>query len=190
MAGTRSTATVAAIRTAALELATEHGYDRTTVDRICERAGVSQRTFFNHFPTKQDAFLGRETPCLDEKATRQFLLADGPLLTDALAMITVPDSPEDSARMKIVGSTPELLAAHVAQMVDVDAEVRELVLLRLRHRNPDGSPTALEQDAAMVTSLLTGVVRWAAMTGGSTDAARTCLDRITSTTSTNKTHQE
>jgi AcrR family transcriptional regulator len=184
MAGTRAAATMAKIRTAALELAAEDGYDHTTVDRICDRAGISQRTFFNHFPTKQAVYLDHDGPCLDEDASRRFLLADGPLLTDALAMIAVPDSPEDSARMTVVAATPELLAAHVAQMTEVDKEVRDLVLLRLRHRNPTASAADQEQDATMVASLLGGVVRWAALTGAGTDAARTCLDRVT------RTHQQ
>ncbi|WP_312776574.1 TetR/AcrR family transcriptional regulator [Corynebacterium variabile] len=194
MAGTRTAATVAAIRTAALELATAHGYQQTTVDRICERAGVSQRTFFNHFPTKQDAFLDHATPCLDEKATRGFLVGTGPLLDDALAMITLPGA-EDIARMRIVTSCPELLAAHVARMDAVADEIRELVLLRLR-RDRTGTDSEQEQDAAMVACLLAGVVRWGALNTASpassapcpVTAARACLDRITSTDT--RTNQE
>lgn len=193
MAGTRAAATVAAIRTAALELATEHGYDRTTVDRICERAGVSQRTFFNHFPTKQDAFLDHGTPCLDEKATREFLVGTGPLLDDALAMITLPDA-GDIARMRIVTSCPELLTAHVARMDAVADEIRDLVLLRLR-RDSAGTTSEQEQDAGMVACLLAGVVRWGALNTASSSpcavtAARACLDRITATNATNSNNQD
>lgn len=46
------------IHRAALELAHEGGVDALTVDAIAERAGVSQRTFFNYFPTKDDAIIG------------------------------------------------------------------------------------------------------------------------------------
>lgn len=46
------------IHRAALELAHESGVDALTVDAIAERAGVSQRTFFNYFPTKDDAIIG------------------------------------------------------------------------------------------------------------------------------------
>ena len=38
---------------AAVELFESNGFEGTTVDRICERADVAQKTFFNHFPTKQ-----------------------------------------------------------------------------------------------------------------------------------------
>lgn len=51
-------ATRAAIHRAALEITHEEGVAAATVDRITERAGVSPRTFFNYFPTKEDALAG------------------------------------------------------------------------------------------------------------------------------------
>ncbi len=42
------------IAAAARELFAAQGYDRTTVEAIAERAGVSRRTFFRHFPSKDD----------------------------------------------------------------------------------------------------------------------------------------
>lgn len=38
---------------AAAELFAEQGLDRTRVAEICERADVAQKTFFNHFPSRQ-----------------------------------------------------------------------------------------------------------------------------------------
>jgi AcrR family transcriptional regulator len=38
---------------AARTLFDEKGYEATTVDEICARVDVSQKTFFNYFPTKQ-----------------------------------------------------------------------------------------------------------------------------------------
>jgi AcrR family transcriptional regulator len=45
------------IRRAAIELAIEKPVDDVTVDDIAERAGVSRRTVFNHFPSKYDVYL-------------------------------------------------------------------------------------------------------------------------------------
>lgn len=39
---------------AAMELFAERGYDRTTAGEIAERAGVTERTFFRHFPDKRE----------------------------------------------------------------------------------------------------------------------------------------
>ena len=62
MTGQRARATADAIESAALDLVLDRGYNQVTVDLICDVAGVSQRTFFNHFPTKDDAMLGRDRP--------------------------------------------------------------------------------------------------------------------------------
>jgi AcrR family transcriptional regulator len=41
----------------ALGLFSQHGYDATSVDQICQGAGVSKGAFYHHFSTKQDLFL-------------------------------------------------------------------------------------------------------------------------------------
>ena len=51
-------ATRAAIIAAARALTAEHGLNGYTVEEVCERADISRRTFFNNFPTKEDAILG------------------------------------------------------------------------------------------------------------------------------------
>ena len=48
------------LRQAALELFREHGYDRTTAAGIAARAGVTERTFFRHFPDKREVLFDGE----------------------------------------------------------------------------------------------------------------------------------
>jgi AcrR family transcriptional regulator len=51
---TRKLETEVALRRAAVRLMTERGYDATSTDDIARAAGVSPRTFFNYFPTKEE----------------------------------------------------------------------------------------------------------------------------------------
>src|SRR5690606_14213285 len=50
-------ATRAALAEAAVRLAAEHGADHVTVEAISAAAGVSVRTFFNYFDSRDDAFV-------------------------------------------------------------------------------------------------------------------------------------
>lgn len=54
----RKRVTRAALHRAALEIAHDEGVAAATVERVAERAGVSPRTFFNYFATKDDALSG------------------------------------------------------------------------------------------------------------------------------------
>src|SRR3954447_18500638 len=47
------------IAEAARALFLERGFDAVTVSEIARAAGVSQKTVFNHFPTKEDLFYSR-----------------------------------------------------------------------------------------------------------------------------------
>src|SRR5271168_4668639 len=48
------------LQQAALELFRERGYDATTTAEIAARAGVTERTFFRHFPDKREALFDGE----------------------------------------------------------------------------------------------------------------------------------
>jgi len=53
------------LRDAALELALERGYDAVTTAEIAARAGVTERTFFRHFPDKREALFDGEAAFRD-----------------------------------------------------------------------------------------------------------------------------
>ncbi|WP_045730101.1 TetR/AcrR family transcriptional regulator [Pseudarthrobacter chlorophenolicus] len=54
----KRTATRTAITGAARSLTSARGLNGYTVEEVCEAAGISRRTFFNYFPTKEDAIIG------------------------------------------------------------------------------------------------------------------------------------
>lgn len=67
------TRTLAEIHQAALELSAEGRFSDTTVDAIAERAGVSRRTFFNYYASKEDAVLGITPPQISEAAHARYM---------------------------------------------------------------------------------------------------------------------
>ncbi|WP_031084966.1 MULTISPECIES: TetR/AcrR family transcriptional regulator [unclassified Streptomyces] len=66
------------LQEAAIELFTERGYERTTVAEIATRAGLTERTFYNHFADKrevlfpgQDSFIAGVQDALGRAPTEQ-----------------------------------------------------------------------------------------------------------------------
>ncbi len=51
-------ATRVAIERTILELVLERGYEAATVDEVCSRVGISKKTFFNYYATKEAAIRG------------------------------------------------------------------------------------------------------------------------------------
>jgi AcrR family transcriptional regulator len=77
-------ATRDALARAALELFVERGYDETTLAEIAEVAGVSTRTIFAYFPSKEDILFATMQTMRDALAQA---LADRPAGTDALTAL-------------------------------------------------------------------------------------------------------
>jgi AcrR family transcriptional regulator len=77
-------ATRDALARAGLELFVERGYDETTLAEIAEVAGVSTRTIFAYFPSKEDILFATMQTMRDALAQA---LADRPAGTDALTSL-------------------------------------------------------------------------------------------------------
>jgi AcrR family transcriptional regulator len=86
-----------ALAKAALDLADRLGPDRVTVEAIADAAGVSPRTFFNYFSSKEDAIVGI-TP-----AQSSALLAD-------LLSRTEGEPPLDALRAVVLAAAERLQA--------------------------------------------------------------------------------
>jgi AcrR family transcriptional regulator len=57
------------MRDAAFELFARDGYSKVTAEQIAERAGVTERTFFRHFATKEDVFFSEGDDIIEELVT-------------------------------------------------------------------------------------------------------------------------
>ena len=57
-----------AIANAAMRLFLEHGYEDVTVAEVAQAADVSEKTVFNHFPTKEDLVFARGDDRLQARA--------------------------------------------------------------------------------------------------------------------------
>jgi AcrR family transcriptional regulator len=88
--------TRAALQSAALRLADQLGPEKVTVEAVAEAAGVSPRTFFNYFPSKEAAILDTNRPS-----------NDGTLLT-RLKDRPASESPLDALRAAFLGAVERL----------------------------------------------------------------------------------
>lgn len=106
------------ITDAAFELFRRQGFATTTIDQIAEAAGVSRRSFFHHFPTKEDVVLG-DTAALGERL-QSALQARPPAesawtaLSEAFRVMDTGDSSElRLATAQMYRDNPSLRARHL-----------------------------------------------------------------------------
>ncbi|WP_426626287.1 TetR family transcriptional regulator [Leifsonia sp. McL0607] len=168
-------ATRRAIQLAALELASERGFDKVTVDEISHAANVSPRTFFNYFPSKESAIIGELPELPDEESIERFIEAGSaePIL-DGMAQLLVAaietgdldgdlggGLPEETAsaqelhvlRRSLLKDNPELFAQRMANMHKFEDALSVVVQRRLAHDDPQlaADEEALHQRARLVT---------------------------------------
>lgn len=130
----KSEAASASIPACALALFDEKGFDNVTVDEIATAAGISRRSFFRYFSTKEDAVVGTHGP-FGQKVVSAFAarsLGEGvwTSLRQAFEVIVhkVEEDPEAAARtMRVVEATASLrayqLEKHSLWAVDLIPEV-------------------------------------------------------------------
>jgi AcrR family transcriptional regulator len=146
-------ATRSALRRAATRLIAKRGLHEVTVEEIAAEANVSARTFFNYFPSKEDAVIGWDPDRLEEL---RLALADrDPSLgaVDALRGVLVErlasfdaDSDELLERLELLRSDPRLIANQAARWAETE---RALVEVLAKRR---GSDSRRDEYAALVVA--------------------------------------
>ncbi|MEV6298411.1 TetR family transcriptional regulator [Actinoplanes sp. NPDC051861] len=156
-----------ALITAALRLVDERGgADRVTVDEISAAAEVSPRTFFNYFPTKEDALVGDPMEgCTD---IRRDLLAAAPGadVLDALLEALAPavsqiqrDRDLWLLRMRVIEANPQLIPQLIAAAASAERDLAEAVAERTGL--PPDHPYPPVVAAVTNAALRVAVMRWA-----------------------------
>lgn len=126
-----------AIHRAAVDLALELGPDGATVAEISARVDISPRTFFNYYPTKEDAIVGvhEGLPSDDEldelrSGTSDDLISD--IITLMLGVFTPSDESLIEQRKALMMKHPHLLQRQWARMIGVEQRIAEVVAERMR----------------------------------------------------------
>ena len=100
---------------AALELYRERGYEETTAAEIAAKAGVTERTFFRHFPDKREVLFDGDTAFIEalKTAIRDAPSPLGPwdtlfLAFNAVKQTFVENRPFTEPRQRVIASSPSL----------------------------------------------------------------------------------
>jgi TetR/AcrR family transcriptional regulator, regulator of autoinduction and epiphytic fitness len=150
----------AAIVQAAIAEFRANGFEATSMDRVAATAGVSKRTVYNHFPSKDDLFaqILQELWACSAAASPAPYRADQPLRAQLLGLLrhkmTLMRDPYflDLAKVAIAEAihTPERARSMVAKL----AEKEEGGTAFVRAAQADGKLKA--GDAALMASVLQG----------------------------------
>jgi len=100
---------------AALELFRKRGYEETTTAEIAARAGVTERTFFRHFPDKREVLFDGDAAFIAAltAAVRDAPRSLGPwdtlfLAFNSVKQMFVDNRPFTEPRQRVIASTPAL----------------------------------------------------------------------------------
>ncbi|MBU6532614.1 TetR family transcriptional regulator [Streptomyces sp. NPDC057245] len=132
-------ATRAALAEAAVRLAAEHGAEKVTVEAISAAAGVSVRTFFNYFDTRDDAFvvIDAEAGARMRRAVVEAPAGLSPLeaLREAMAAeLAEAEQQHELWRLQaeVLHASPHLLARGVGAHRAAEEDLADAVAERLR----------------------------------------------------------
>jgi AcrR family transcriptional regulator len=160
------------VRIIAIQLMLDRGFAETSVDDIVNASGISRRSFYRYFGTKEDLILGSTdeqiTALVDALATRP--PDEDPWIALQRAAEHLPDARQPIDRtlafVRLVNGNPDLRARHLTQRAAWRAALAPLIEQRARQSGTPLDPlgaTALV--AAALSCLDVAVEAWLSMEG-------------------------
>ncbi|PRY27451.1 TetR family transcriptional regulator [Pseudosporangium ferrugineum] len=171
---------------AALALFIERGFDATPIDAVAAAVGMSTRSVFRYFATKEDIVIGKLDLAADRMLETLAARPPGEPVWVSLRHLFDVDDPRPqgstAAIHRVVLETPALLAAYLQKL----QEIQEAVALGLRERAaaagrpyPADDPTPRALTAAAFGCFVAAQHSWLA-SGASTPLAD-AVDRAMAT---------
>ncbi|MHA7305234.1 TetR/AcrR family transcriptional regulator [Arthrobacter sp. TMN-49] len=148
-------------------MACQDGLTKTTVEAIADAAGVSKRTFFNYFASKEDAILGIQAPTLSEETIAAFreggdqdLFGRTVHLMATVIRSMFPEASLSERRKQLKAEYPELGKRIFAHMRVSEELVEAALLERYQDGLPENSWSGLPpgRDSALALLMMAGTV--------------------------------
>ena len=152
------------VRTCALRLFQEQGYEATTVEQIAAAARVSHMTVFRYFPTKEDVALSDSYDplivelLLQTPATRPLIDRVRAALLQGLGQLYESDRDMLLSQNKLIVSTPALRERLWANQLTTQEAI-----LQALNAGDEGTPAAFTTKvtvAACLAAATTAVLSW------------------------------
>jgi len=145
-----------------MALFAERGYAKTTVGDIAARAGLTERTFFNHFTDKREVLFAGSAQFVNQivEAVRGAPKSEPPLDAVCSAYASTSDFFEERRafarkRGELIAAQPELKERELIKMMSLAAAVTEV--LKQRGTSASAATLAAEAGAAI---LRVGFEQW------------------------------
>ncbi|TFD86994.1 TetR family transcriptional regulator [Cryobacterium lactosi] len=154
--------TVERLQDAAMTLFHERGYSDVTVADIAGRAGLTKRTFFNHFADKREVLFAGSN-ALEEQVERYILESEAELPAIDIAISALTSAGQtlsnysEVARLRqdVIASSPELHERSLIKMASLSQVIAAALVARDRH----STEATLVADSA-VTVFGTAYAEW------------------------------
>jgi AcrR family transcriptional regulator len=121
-------------------LTAQHGLNGFTIEQLCDEVGVSRRTFFNYFPSKEDAVIGADPADEFRRFAEEFLARGSrgwPVVIDDLLELAIQHfgdmegtAEERKDLFAAVEREPRLLQRFIGANLERERQAVELVAAR------------------------------------------------------------